>query len=106
MTDHAVRISAGVRAIGPGSFGLCVPGIGLKTGAKLLEEFGDLETLLASTAKVSGAKRQENLRQYADQARLGRMLIALAEDLPMGAPSEDTPKQLRELHIRLNLPQK
>jgi aspartyl-tRNA synthetase len=28
-----------------------------------------------------------------------------AEDLLMGAPSEVTPKQLRELHIRLNLPQ-
>jgi aspartyl-tRNA synthetase len=29
-----------------------------------------------------------------------------AEDLLMGAPSEVTPKQLRELHIRLNLPEK
>jgi DNA polymerase I len=60
-----------------------VPGIGLKTGAKLLEQFGDLETLLANAAKVSGAKRQENLRTYADQARRGRQLIALREDLPL-----------------------
>jgi hypothetical protein len=31
--------------------------------------------------------------------------LARAEDLMMGAPSDVTPKQLRELHIRLNLPQ-
>ena len=60
-----------------------IPGIGLKTASKLLEEFGDLETLLASVAKVAGAKRQENLRAHADTARLGRTLIALREDLPM-----------------------
>ena len=35
-----------------------VPGIGLKTGAKLLEEFGTLENLLANVDKVSGAKQQ------------------------------------------------
>jgi DNA polymerase-1 len=58
-----------------------VPGIGLKTGAKLLEEFGDLETLLANVAKVSGAKRKENLTQFADTARLARRLIALRDDL-------------------------
>jgi DNA polymerase-1 len=60
-----------------------VPGIGLKTGAKLLEEFGDLETLLANTDKVSGAKRQQNLREHAEAARLARRLIALREDLPL-----------------------
>src|SRR6185437_3047818 len=58
-----------------------VPGIGLKTGAKLLEEFGDLETLLASVDKVTGAKRKENLREFAETARLARQLVTLREDL-------------------------
>ncbi|HEV3164078.1 MAG TPA: DNA polymerase I [Isosphaeraceae bacterium] len=60
-----------------------VPGIGLKTGGKLLEEFGDLETLLASVKKVSGAKRQENLTTHADRARLARKLIVLRDDLEL-----------------------
>src|SRR5258705_276611 len=60
-----------------------VPGIGLKTGAKLLEEFGDLETLLANVDKVSGAKRKENLREFAETARRARSLIVLREDLQL-----------------------
>src|SRR6185437_6316481 len=51
-----------------------VPGIGLKTAAKLLEEFGDLETVLASVDQISGAKRKENLRDHAEAARLARTL--------------------------------
>ncbi len=60
-----------------------VPGIGLKTGAKLLEEFGDLETLLQNVDKVKGAKKQENLREHAERVRLGRQLIELKDDLPL-----------------------
>jgi DNA polymerase-1 len=60
-----------------------VPGIGLKTAAKLLEEFGTLENLLANVDKVSGAKRKENLRQFADTARLAQRLVTLREDLPI-----------------------
>jgi DNA polymerase-1 len=60
-----------------------VPGIGIKTGAKLLQEYGDLETILANASKVAGAKKQQNLRDYAEQARLGQRLIALREDLPL-----------------------
>jgi DNA polymerase-1 len=60
-----------------------VPGIGLKTGAKLLEEFGDLETLLAHTDQVAGAKRKENLRDHAETARLARKLVLLKDDLDL-----------------------
>ena len=60
-----------------------VPGIGLKTASKLLEEFGDLENLLANIDKVSGAKRKENLRDHAETARLARRLVVLLEDLPL-----------------------
>jgi DNA polymerase-1 len=60
-----------------------VPGIGLKTGAKLLEEFGDLETLLANLDKIAGAKRKENLREHAGTARLARTLVTLRDDLDL-----------------------
>jgi DNA polymerase-1 len=60
-----------------------VPGIGLKTGAKLLEEFGTLDALLAGVDKVSGAKRKENLREFADVARRARQLIVLRDDVEL-----------------------
>ncbi|MHC5539089.1 DNA polymerase, partial [Singulisphaera rosea] len=60
-----------------------VPGIGLKTGAKLLEEFGDLENLLKNVDKVSGAKRKENLREFAETARRAQTLVVLRDDLEL-----------------------
>lgn len=57
-----------------------VPGIGEITGGRLIEEFGDLETLLANIDKVSGKKRKQNLEEYADQARLSLELVTLRED--------------------------
>ncbi|RAL24008.1 DNA polymerase I [Lujinxingia litoralis] len=60
-----------------------VPGIGEKTGGKLIAEFGDLETLLANIDKVSGKKRKENLTEFADQARLSLELVTLREDCPI-----------------------
>jgi DNA polymerase-1 len=60
-----------------------VPGIGLKTGAKLLEEFGDVETLLANIDKVAGEKRRENLREHGETARLARKLVILRDDLDL-----------------------
>ena len=61
-----------------------VPGIGLKTGAKLLEEFGTLDNLLANVDKVSGAKRKDNLRDHRDTALLARKLVVLRDDLELG----------------------
>jgi DNA polymerase-1 len=60
-----------------------VPGIGLKTGAELLRTFGDLDTLLDSIDKVSGAKRKENLKAHADTARRARALVDLRRDVPL-----------------------
>lgn len=60
-----------------------VPGIGLKTGAKLIEEFDNLDQLLASISKVSGAKRKENLTNHAETARRARVLIQLKDDVPI-----------------------
>ena len=47
-----------------------VPGIGVKTAAQLLQEFGDLEGLLANAATIKQPKRRENLLEHAEQARL------------------------------------
>ncbi len=57
-----------------------VPGIGEKTGGQLIAQFGDLENLLANIDQVSGKKRQENLREFADQARLSLALVSLKHD--------------------------
>jgi DNA polymerase-1 len=63
-----------------------VPGIGEKTAAQLIREFGDLETLLASVEKVGRKSWQEKLVQYADQARLSKRLVTLRTDCPLPAP--------------------
>ncbi len=60
-----------------------VPGIGEKTARDLIAQFGTLENLLANIDQVSGKKRQENLRQYGEQARLSKTLVTLKDDLPL-----------------------
>jgi DNA polymerase-1 len=60
-----------------------VPLIGPKTAATLLQQFGDLENVLAHAHEAKGAKTRENLKQYADQARVSRQLARLYDDLPI-----------------------
>jgi DNA polymerase-1 len=60
-----------------------VPGIGDKTALALIHEFGSLEAVLAGADRVSGQKRQENLRQFADQARLSRELVTIDTAVPI-----------------------
>jgi DNA polymerase-1 len=60
-----------------------VPGIGLKTAAKLLQEYGTLDNVLANIDRIPGVKRQENLRAAADTVRQGRQLLRLATDVPL-----------------------
>ncbi len=59
-----------------------VPGIGEKTAKTLIDEFGDIETLLASLDQLKG-KRRENLENFADQARLSKRLVTLVDDLEL-----------------------
>ncbi len=59
-----------------------VPGIGEKTAKALIDEFGDVETLLASLDQLKG-KRRENLEAFADQARLSKQLVTLLTDLDL-----------------------
>jgi DNA polymerase-1 len=60
-----------------------VKGIGLKTGAKLLQDFGSLENILASIDKVPGPKKQEALRDAAATIPITRQLVRLATDVPI-----------------------
>ncbi len=61
-----------------------VPGIGDKTAATLLQEFGSLEEVLANVDKVSGAKRKQNLVEHADDARVSKELATLQLDVETG----------------------
>ncbi|WP_420334848.1 DNA polymerase I [Roseibium sp.] len=63
-----------------------VPGIGLKTAALLINEFGDLETLLAGAETIKQNKRRENLIEFADQARVSKELVTLKQDVPVEVP--------------------
>jgi DNA polymerase-1 len=58
-----------------------VPGIGDKTAGQLIAQFGSLEELLERIDEVSGAKRKETLRLYADQARQSKLLATMRRDL-------------------------
>jgi DNA polymerase-1 len=58
-----------------------VPGIGDKTAGQLIAQFGSLEELLENIDDVSGAKRKETLREYADQARASKELATMRRDL-------------------------
>ena len=60
-----------------------VPGIGIKTGAQLISEYGDLETLLTRAAEIKQQKRRENLIQFADQARISKRLVTLDDRVPI-----------------------
>src|SRR5215212_2826067 len=60
-----------------------VPGIGDKTASDLLQRFGDLETVLSSVDDISGAKRKQNLTEFADAARLSKQLATIVYDVPV-----------------------
>ncbi|MCB1337863.1 MAG: DNA polymerase I [Maritimibacter sp.] len=58
------------------------PGIGIKTAALLINEFGDLDTLLARAGEIKQPKRREVLTEKADQIRLSRTLVTLDAHVP------------------------
>ncbi len=65
-----------------------VPGIGPKTAAKLIQEFGDVEAVLAAAPDMKPSKMRDNLIEFAEQARLSRKLVELACDVPLPDPLE------------------
>ncbi|HMA49842.1 MAG TPA: DNA polymerase I [Magnetospirillaceae bacterium] len=60
-----------------------VPGIGVKTAATLLDEYGDLDTLLARAGEIKQPKRREVLLNHAEDARISRELVRLKNDVPV-----------------------
>ncbi|MDP6516157.1 MAG: DNA polymerase I [Alphaproteobacteria bacterium] len=65
-----------------------VPGIGIKTAAQLINDYGDLDALLARAGEITQPKRRQNLLDHADQARLSRDLVRLKNDVPVAEPLE------------------
>ncbi len=65
-----------------------VPGIGPKTAAQLLDEFGSLEGLLGSLDRIKQPKRREALEANAEKARLSWRLVGLKDDAPLPVPLE------------------
>ena len=66
-----------------------VPGIGIKTAAQLIQEYGDLDTLLARAGEIKQPKRRETLQQNAELARISRQLVLLKNDVPLPVPMAD-----------------
>ena len=66
-----------------------VPGIGLKTAALLINEFGDLESLLDQADTIKQKKRRENLIEFAGQARVSKQLVTLKQDVPVEVSAAD-----------------
>ena len=65
------------------------PGIGVKTAALLINEFGDLETLLERAEEIKQPKRRETLINHADQIRLSKQLVTLDANTPLGFTLDD-----------------
>ncbi len=59
------------------------PGIGVKIAAQLINEYGDLDTLLERAAEIKQPKRRQTLLEKADQIRVSRELVTLKTDVPI-----------------------
>ncbi|TGQ71581.1 DNA polymerase I [Mesorhizobium sp. M00.F.Ca.ET.186.01.1.1] len=66
-----------------------VPGIGPKTAAQLLEQFGDLDALLARASEIKQDKRRESIIANTEKARISRQLVTLKNDVPVAEGLDD-----------------
>src|SRR5499426_2237416 len=66
-----------------------VPGIGVKTAAQLIGEYGDLETLLSRAGEIKQEKRRQSLIDNADKARLSKKLVTLDDHVKLDVPLAD-----------------
>ena len=78
-----------------------VPGIGVKTAAQLINEYGDLETLLKRAGEIKQPKRREALQQNAELARISRKLVTLRDDVPTPAEPEAFDKKKPDPNVLL-----
>jgi DNA polymerase-1 len=66
-----------------------VPGIGVKTAAQLINEYGDLETLLQRAGEIKQPKRREALIEHAEKARISRQLVLLDDKVDLDVPLDE-----------------
>lgn len=66
-----------------------VPGIGIKTAAQLINEYGDVETLLARASEIKQPKRRESLINHANAAKISKQLVTLKTDVPISETLDD-----------------
>src|SRR3954452_16932556 len=66
-----------------------VPGIGVKTAAQLIIEYGDLETLLLRAGEIKQPKRREALIEHAEKARISRKLVLLDDKVDLDVPLDE-----------------
>src|SRR5919197_5751330 len=66
-----------------------VPGIGDKTAAQLLQQYGSLEEVLTHIDEISGAKRKQNLVNHAEDARISKKLATLQRQIDTGIDVRD-----------------
>jgi DNA polymerase-1 len=66
-----------------------VPGIGVKTAAQLIIEYGDLEQLLFRAGEIKQPKRREALIENAEKARISRQLVLLDDKVDLEVPLDD-----------------
>jgi DNA polymerase I len=66
-----------------------VPGIGVKTAAQLIVEYGDLETLLKRAGEIKQPKRREALIENAEKARISRQLVLLDDKVKLDVPLDE-----------------
>ena len=84
-----------------------VPGIGDKTAAELIRQYGPLESILDHAGEITKKRPREALLQYHDQARLSKRLVTIHDDVPvtldLGSITVQEPDRdrLRQLYIEL-----
>ncbi|MBB4263478.1 MULTISPECIES: DNA polymerase I [unclassified Bradyrhizobium] len=66
-----------------------VPGIGIKTAAQLITEYGDLDQLLFRAGEIKQPKRREALLENAEKARISRQLVLLDDKVDLEVPLDD-----------------
>ncbi|MEM9050028.1 MAG: DNA polymerase I [Pseudomonadota bacterium] len=65
------------------------PGIGIKTAALLIHEYGDVESLIARAGEIKQPKRRQSIEENAQKIRISRDLVTLRRDVPLPEPAED-----------------
>ena len=78
------------------------PGIGIKTAALLINEYGDLDSLLERASEIKQPKRRETLIDNADQIRTSRDLVTLKTDMKMDCDLDDFAVHAPDPEVMLN----